>query len=45
MLSGVGVETELKQLGIPCIQDLPVGKFMVDHISHFGINYSIEYEK
>lgn len=37
MLSGVGPRHDLKRVGIPLIQDLPVGKEMYDHISFPGL--------
>ncbi|KAH8306510.1 hypothetical protein KR018_003563, partial [Drosophila ironensis] len=36
MLSGIGPEDNLKEVGIPLIKSLPVGRRMYDHISHFG---------
>ena len=37
MLSGIGPKVELKRLGVPLLQDLPVGKEMYDHISFPGL--------
>ncbi|XP_068153346.1 glucose dehydrogenase [FAD, quinone] [Drosophila tropicalis] len=36
MLSGIGPEDNLKAIGIPLIQALPVGKRLYDHMCHFG---------
>nr|XP_043066016.1 glucose dehydrogenase [FAD, quinone]-like [Drosophila bipectinata] len=36
ILAGIGPEEDLKALGIPLVQALPVGRRMYDHISHFG---------
>lgn len=36
MLSGIGMQDDLKRLNIPMIQELPVGKMMSDHLCHFG---------
>ncbi|XP_017065811.1 glucose dehydrogenase [FAD, quinone] [Drosophila eugracilis] len=36
MLSGIGPEDNLKAIGVPLIQALPVGKKMYDHMCHFG---------
>jgi len=36
MLSGIGPEDNLKAIGVPLIQALPVGKRMFDHMCHFG---------
>lgn len=40
MLSGVGPRADLKRIGVPLIQDLPVGKEMYDHISFPGMMFS-----
>lgn len=37
MLSGVGDKDDLERIGVPLIQDLPVGKEMYDHISFPGM--------
>ncbi|XP_052857946.1 glucose dehydrogenase [FAD, quinone] [Drosophila gunungcola] len=36
MLSGIGPEDNLKAIGVPLVQPLPVGKRMYDHMCHFG---------
>ncbi|XP_067634952.1 glucose dehydrogenase [FAD, quinone]-like [Eurosta solidaginis] len=36
MLSGIGPADNLKAIGVPVIQELPVGKLMYDHMSHVG---------
>ncbi|XP_016952002.1 glucose dehydrogenase [FAD, quinone] [Drosophila biarmipes] len=36
MLSGIGPEDNLKAIGVPLVQALPVGKRMYDHMCHFG---------
>ncbi|KAL7742752.1 hypothetical protein ACLKA6_003319 [Drosophila palustris] len=36
MLSGIGPEDNLKAIGIPLVQALPVGKRLYDHMCHFG---------
>lgn len=38
MLSGVGPKDHLKNLGIPVIQDLPVGQNLQDHYGTIGID-------
>lgn len=41
MLSGVGMKRDLSRLGIPLIKELPVGKIMYDHWSHFGPTFVV----
>lgn len=36
MVSGVGPEKKLVELGIPVVKNLPVGKWMYDHLAFFG---------
>lgn len=36
MLSGVGPKDHLQSLGIPVIQDLPVGQNLLDHYGTLG---------
>ncbi|KAG8222607.1 hypothetical protein J437_LFUL002600 [Ladona fulva] len=42
MLSGIGPGKHLKDLGIPVLADLPVGKNMQDHAALGGISYLID---
>jgi len=37
MLSGIGPKEHLKHHGIPVIQDLPVGKTLLDHYGTLGM--------
>lgn len=37
MLSGIGPKYELQKVGVPLIEDLPVGREMYDHISFPGM--------
>ncbi|XP_039446187.1 glucose dehydrogenase [FAD, quinone]-like [Culex pipiens pallens] len=39
MLSGVGPKDQLLKVGIPVIQDLPVGKVLYDHIYFTGLTF------
>ena len=41
MLSGVGPEDHLKSLGIPVIQNLPVGDNLQDHIALGGMVFTV----
>ncbi|KAM8720809.1 hypothetical protein ACLKA7_006797 [Drosophila subpalustris] len=41
MLSGIGPEDNLKAIGIPLVQALPVGKRLYDHMSHFGPTFVV----
>ncbi|KAH8394417.1 hypothetical protein KR222_005010, partial [Zaprionus bogoriensis] len=36
MLSGIGPEDNLKAIGVPLVQALPVGRRLYDHMCHFG---------
>jgi choline dehydrogenase-like flavoprotein len=42
MLSGVGPEDHLKSLGIPVIQNLPVGDNLQDHIALGGMMFTVD---
>lgn len=41
MLSGIGDANDLARINVPLIQNLPVGKQMFDHISHFGPTFIV----
>ncbi|CAH1716927.1 unnamed protein product [Aphis gossypii] len=41
MLSGIGPKEHLKHHGIPVIQDLPVGKTLLDHYGTLAIKFEI----
>lgn len=41
MLSGIGPRDHLYDLGIPLIQDLPVGKKLYDHITYVGLTFHV----
>lgn len=41
MLSGVGPKDHLEQMGIPCLQDLPVGKNLQDHLTFVGLSFTV----
>ena len=36
MLSGIGMKNNLQKMRIPVVQELPVGKTMIDHVCHYG---------
>lgn len=40
-LSGVGPAQDLRRIGVPLIQDLPVGKIMYDHLTYFGPTFTV----
>ncbi|XP_047987455.1 glucose dehydrogenase [FAD, quinone]-like [Leguminivora glycinivorella] len=41
MLSGVGPKQHLESLGIPVIQDLPVGRTLYDHVAFPGVVFPL----
>lgn len=41
MLSGVGPAQDLQNLGIPSLHDLPVGKYMADHLTFVGLVFTV----
>ncbi|XP_075219565.1 glucose dehydrogenase [FAD, quinone]-like [Lycorma delicatula] len=42
MLSGVGPQDHLRRLGIPVIQDLPVGDNLQDHVGMAGLTFLVD---
>ncbi|CAG9861247.1 unnamed protein product [Phyllotreta striolata] len=45
MLSGVGPQKHLKDLGVPVVKHLPgVGRNLKDHISFYGLNYKVDFD-
>ncbi|KYM93713.1 Glucose dehydrogenase [acceptor] [Cyphomyrmex costatus] len=42
MLSGIGPEKHLREMGIPTIVNLPVGKNLQDHVTWFGLNLAFK---
>lgn len=41
MLSGIGPKHHLESLGIPCLQDSPVGQNLHDHVAFVGLSFLI----
>jgi glucose dehydrogenase (acceptor) len=41
MLSGIGPREELARIGVPLIQDLPVGKQLFEHVAIMGITFLV----
>lgn len=41
MLSGVGPKKHLEELGIPLLQDLPVGQKLYDHLTFLGLIFTV----
>ncbi|KAJ8680047.1 hypothetical protein QAD02_015834 [Eretmocerus hayati] len=39
MLSGIGPQYHLKDIGIPLLQDSPVGENLMDHLTFLGLNF------
>ncbi|KAJ8926358.1 hypothetical protein NQ314_021283, partial [Rhamnusium bicolor] len=44
MLSGIGPKHHLSEHGIRCIQDLPVGNNLQDHLIFYGLLYLIDFD-
>lgn len=42
MLSGIGPRDHLEAMGIPVIQDLPVGNNLMDHLGFGGLTFTLE---
>ncbi|KAL3271333.1 hypothetical protein HHI36_021821 [Cryptolaemus montrouzieri] len=41
ILSGIGPKQHLDELGIPVVQDLPVGQKLYDHITFAGLTFTV----
>lgn len=41
MLSGVGPKEHLEEIGVNVLRDLPVGKKMYDHLTFFGLTFTV----
>ncbi|XP_034118993.1 glucose dehydrogenase [FAD, quinone] [Drosophila albomicans] len=41
MLSGIGPADNLKAIGVPLVQALPVGRMLYDHMCHFGPTFVV----
>jgi choline dehydrogenase-like flavoprotein len=41
MLSGIGPREELARIGVPLLQDLPVGKQLFEHLAIMGITFLV----
>lgn len=39
MLSGIGPQKELERIGVPVLQNLPVGQNLYDHMSFMGLTF------
>ncbi|EZA53942.1 Glucose dehydrogenase [acceptor] [Ooceraea biroi] len=44
LLSGIGPEQHLREIGIPSVVDLPVGKNLQDHITWYGLHLAFKNE-
>lgn len=42
MLSGIGPRRHLEDLGIPVLEDLPVGRKMYDHLTFLGLTFEVD---
>ncbi|KYN16689.1 PREDICTED: glucose dehydrogenase [FAD, quinone]-like [Trachymyrmex cornetzi] len=42
MLSGIGLEKHLREMGIPTIVNLPVGKNLQDHVMWYGLSLTFK---
>lgn len=42
MLSGIGPEGHLRDMGIPSVVDLPVGKNLQDHVTWYGLHLTFK---
>lgn len=45
MLSGIGPKDHLEEIGIKCLEDLPVGDNLKDHPIFLGLTYVFDYKK
>ncbi|KAI4454913.1 glucose-methanol-choline gmc oxidoreductase [Holotrichia oblita] len=43
MVSGIGPEDHLRELGIPLVQNLKVGYNLIDHLAFIGLNFYYDY--
>ncbi|RZC35458.1 GMC oxred N domain containing protein, partial [Asbolus verrucosus] len=44
MLAGIGPQEHLQELGIPVLQDLPVGQNLHDHLAYVGLHFLLDKE-
>ena len=42
MLSGIGPKDHLQEMGIPLVQDLPVGQHLMDHYGTGALTWTVE---
>ncbi|KAJ8926199.1 hypothetical protein NQ314_021455 [Rhamnusium bicolor] len=40
MLSGIGPKEHLQELGVPIVENVPVGKVLRDHVGTYGVTFS-----